>query len=136
MARVVDIVVCEDQVPFSMRGDVCGTLRSMQQARDFAHAVGRDKKPVKPLMLFGPDEYVPILVIGDGVTEAAEMADLAEEAIGRQQENVKKWGRGFNFDEARERRGMIRREDFGPALAEAFARRAQFLRANQVTQGK
>jgi hypothetical protein len=135
MARVVDVVVCEEQVPFSMRGEVSGTLRGMQQAIDFAHAVGRDKKPTKPLMLYGPDEYMPILVIGDGVTEAAEMSDLAQEAIGRQQEAFKKYGRGMDFDDARERRGAIRREDFGPALAEAFARRAAYLKANQVTGG-
>ena len=134
MARVVDVVVCEEQVPFDLKGEVSGVIRGMKQAMDFAHMVGRDKKPTKPLMLYGPDNYMPICVIGDGVTEAAEMQDLAVDAIGRQEEKVKKWGRGFDFDDARERAGMVRYEDFGTAMAEAFERKVKEMKANQVTR--
>ena len=134
IARVVDIVVCEDQVPFDMKGQVSGVLKGMKQATDFAHAVGRTKMPKKPLMLYGPDNSMPILVIGDGVTEAAEMEDLAVAAIGKQEENVKKFGRGFDSDELRERHGRIRREDFGVAMAEAFEARVKYLKARLVTE--
>lgn len=134
MARVVDLVVCEEQVPFDLRGEVSGAIRGMKQAKDFAHAVGRSEKPRKPLLVFGPDERTPILIIGDGVTEAAEMQDLALAAIDKQTEQVKKTGRGFDFDEAREKKGFVRREDFGTAMAEAFERRAKYLKARQVTE--
>lgn len=132
-ARIVDLVVCEGQVPPSLRGMVSGTLRGMRQASDFAHAVGKATRPKAPLMLYGPDEYMPIMVIGDGETEAAEMQDLAMEAIGRQEEAVKRNGRGMNFDEARERAGMVRRENFQEAWHDAFQRRADYLRRNQRT---
>lgn len=133
VARVVDLVVCEEQVPYDLRGDVSGVMRGMAQVKEFAHAVGRTAKPKKPLMIYGPDNYMPICVIGDGVTEAAEMQDLALEAIGRQEESMKRNGRGMDFDSARERAGMVRREDFGTAMAEAMERRVKYLKANQRT---
>jgi hypothetical protein len=131
---VVDLVVCEEQVPYDLRGEVSGALRNMAQVSEFAHAVGRTAKPKKPLMLFGPDQYMPICVIGDGVTEAAEMQDLALEALDRQQEAMKRnGGRGMNFDDARERAGMVRREDFQQAWHDAFQRRVDYLKAHQRT---
>jgi len=132
-ARIVDIVVCEEQVPYDLRGDVSGVMRGMKQVTEFAHAVGRSAKPKKPLMVYGPDNYMPICVIGDGVTEAAEMQDLALEAIGRQEESVKRNGRGMDFDGARERAGMVRREDFGEAMRIAFEERVKYLKANHRT---
>lgn len=132
-ARVVDIVVCQDQVPWDLTGEVSGVLRGRAQVQEFAAAVGRAKMPKRPLMLYGADEYMPILIVGDGVTEAAEMQDLAEEQLGRMEENVKKYGRGFDFDEARERNGMARREDFGRLMADAYAERAEYLRTHRRT---
>ena len=136
LARVIDLVVCEDQVPLAMQGQLSGVVRGHGQAQEIGHAFGRSHKPRQPLMVYGPDNYMPILIIGDGETEAAELQDLAQDAIGRQEEMVRKTGRGFDFDSARERAGMVRREDFGRAASEAFERRAAFLRANQVTKGR
>jgi hypothetical protein len=134
VARVVDLVVCEEQVPYDLRGEVVGALSSVKQVTEFAHAVGRTAKPKKPLMLYGPDQYMPIMVIGDGVTEAAEMQDLALEALDRQQESMKRNnGRGMDFDAARERAGMVRREDFGQALHDALERLAQYRKSHQRT---
>jgi hypothetical protein len=134
IARVVDVaVVYEDQIPLDMQGQLSGSLRGAQQVADFAHAIGRNKMPKRPLMVYGPDNGYPILVIGDGVTEAAEMQDLAQEALGKQEENVRKHGRAFDFDEARERHGMVRREDFGKVLSDALQRNVDYLKRNQVT---
>ena len=137
IARVVDVaVVYDDQIPMDMQGQLSGSLRGAKQVSEFAHAVGRDRMPTQPLMVYGPDDYMPILVVGGGVTEAAEMQDLAEEALGKQEENVKKYGRAFDFDDARERNGMIRREDFGKVLSDALQRNADYLKRNQVTDPK
>lgn len=137
IARVVDVaVVYQDQIPTDMQGQLSGSLRGAEQVRDFAHAVGRERMPKKPLMVYGPDNGYPILVVGDGVTEAAEMQDLAEEALGKQEENVRKFGRAFDFDDARERAGMVRREDFGRVLADAFERNVRYLKENQRTDPK
>jgi len=39
----------------------------------------------------------------------------------------------MDFDAARERAGMVRREDFGTAFAEAMAQRVKYLKANSRT---
>ena len=136
IARVVDIVVMEEQIPADLQGQVSGTLRGRKQAMEFAHAVGRTKMPTKPLMVYGADNYMPILIVGDGVTEAAEMEDLALAALDKQEESVKKHGRGMDFDEARERTGMVRREDFGKVLSEAFQKNVEYLKRNARTDPK
>lgn len=134
IARVVDVaVVYEDQIPLDMQGQLSGSLRGAQQVSEFAHAVGRNRMPKQPLMVYGPDNAYPILIVGDGVTEAAEMQDLAQEALGKQEENVRKFGRAFDFDEARERAGMVRREDFGKVLSDALQKNVDYLKRNQVT---
>jgi len=130
VARIVDVVVCDEQVPWDLHGDVCGYLRGKKHVEEFAYAQGRAMKPKKPLMVYGPDNYVPILVIGGGDTEASEMQDLALAAIDKQEEQMKRSGRGFNFDEVREQRGMARREDFGEYLADALSRYAKKAKDN------
>ena len=135
MARVIDLVICEDQVPYDLKGDVCGALQR-KQVEEYAYAMGRTAMPKKPLLLFGPDEYMPILIMGDGVTEAAEIQDLALEALDRQEESIKKNGRGMNFAEARERAGMVRREDFDAAFRDALERNTKRRKANWRTEGK
>lgn len=134
-ARIVDLVIIEEQVPMSMAGEISGLINGHAQASEIAARFGRTHKPRQPLMVYGPDNYMPIMIIGDGVTEAAEMQDLAEEAIGRQEEAAKRnGGRGMNFDDARERRGLVRRENFGAAVADAIARHDKMVRANHRTR--
>ena len=135
VARIVDLVVSDEAIPWDLTGETCGYLRHRTAVEDFAHAQGRTEKPRKPLMLYGPDNYTPIVIVGDGVTEAAEMQDLALQAIDKQEAQFKKSGRGLDFDDMRERRGLVRREDFDTALKEAFAERAKYLKAHQVTEG-
>lgn len=134
VARVVDVVVCEDQVPWDLKGEVAGVLRGMEQVKEFAYAIGREHKPRKPLMIYGPDNDVPIYVVGDGVTEASEMEDLALAALDKQATQIKKTGRAFDFDEARERAGMVRREDFQQAWHDAFEQKAKKMKANWRTR--
>ena len=69
IARVVDVaVVYDDQIPMDMQGQLSGSLRGAKQVSEFAHAVGRDRMPTQPLMVYGPDNGMPILVVGGGVT--------------------------------------------------------------------
>ena len=136
IARRVDLVVVgPEQIPWDLRGEVSGYMRGAKQVSDFAHAVGRTTKVTKPLMIYGPDDRVPICIVGDGVTEAAEMEDLALEALGKSEEMVKKTGRGFDFDEAREKAGMVRREDFQEAWHDAFERKSKELKSTWRTRG-
>ncbi len=131
IARVVDIVHAPVNVPWDLRGEVSGYLRGRQEVSDWAHAIGRAKAPRRPVVLYGPDDYMPIVVVGE--MESAEIEDRAHEAIDKQEESMKKNGRGMDFEDAREQRGLVRREDFGTALAEGFARRARYLKAHRRT---
>lgn len=132
VARVVDIVVSPEDVPYDLKNQVSGRLQ-WQQVSDFAHAVGKSKMPTKPLMVVGPDSGVPIVVMVDGDTEAAEMQDIALAAIDKQQEQIKRTGRAMDFDNLREENGMVRREDFGQVLSDGLMRNVEYLRTHQRT---
>ena len=132
IARIVDIVVSPEDVPYDLTGQVSGRLQ-WQQVSDFAHQVGRTRMPKKPLMVQGPDAGVPIIVMVDGDTEASEMEDIALAAVDKQQEQIKKTGRAMDFDNLREEYGMVRREDFGQTLSDGLQRNADYLRTHQVT---
>lgn len=120
-------------VPTQMRRHVSGIARGDREAAEIGHYFGRETKPDKPLMVVGPDGKVPILIIGDGVTEAAELQDLAVEAIAVQKDRIAAGGRGFDFDSAREKAGRARAEDFGKLASDAVQQRIAHHKANPVT---
>jgi hypothetical protein len=84
-------------------------------------------------MLIGPDGSTPILLIGDGVTEVAELQDMAMEAIGNQEERVQEYGRGLDFEALREKHGYVKRENAGMAIKDAIAARIAHHKQNPVT---
>lgn len=133
VGRLFPLVMNRPQIPMSMQGLVSGHVRGMADAQEIGHAFGRTRTPKLPLMVSGPDSRVPILVVGDGVTEAAELEDLAQEAIADQEERVKANSRGYDFDGAREKAGMVRREDFQQAMHDALEERIARHKANPVT---
>lgn len=120
-------------IPLSMRDKLSGVARSDREAAEIGHWFGRDTKPDKPMMLVGPDGRVPIVIMAEGETEAAELQDLAQEALAKQQEKVAATGRGFDFEEAREKAGMPRAEDFGRIASDAVQERIARHKANPIT---
>ena len=101
------LTVNADAIPLSMRGKLTGVLRNKNDINEMAYAVGgRGVKPKKPLMIVGPDERTVLLVVGDGVAEAAELEELAHAQLEKAERNVKKHGRAFDFAAARERAGL------------------------------
>lgn len=121
-------------IPLPMARKVQGAARGHREVSDLAHRMGgRGAKPTKPILVYGADEQVLTVIMTDGETEAAELEDLAHATLERQDERIKKVGRAFNFDEAREKAGWIRRENWGAAAAEAIRERARRHQANPVT---
>lgn len=115
------LILNQPGIPLALQGEVSGVVAGERQARDIGAAFGRTHKPRQPLLVYGPDGQTPILIMGDGVTEAAELEDLALEAMERQRERMQaNGGSWFNFDEARERAGAVRRENFDPAFRQAL----------------
>lgn len=121
--------------PRSMGRSVAAQATGMRDAMSIVDALGRGPrfKPQAPLMLIGPDGSTPILLIGDGVTEAAELQDMAMEAIGNQQERVAEYGRGLDFEKLREKHGYVKREQAGMAIKDAIAARIAHHKQNPVT---
>lgn len=82
---------------------------------------GRTAKPRKSIVIWAPDGRQQIILQGAGVTEAAELEDMAHRAFDEAREQMaKNGGRAFAAEEERERLGLPRREDVGVAMAEAF----------------
>lgn len=107
----------------------------MKAAGSLIDALGRGPrfKPMEPILLIGPDGSTPILLITEGDVEAAELQDMAMEAIGNQEERVKEHGRGLDFDKLREKHGFVRREDAPMAIKDALAARIAHHKQNPVT---
>jgi hypothetical protein len=121
-------------IPPALRGKLTGVLRNKKDIAEMAYAVGgRDVKPKKPLMIVGPDEKTVLLVVGDGVAEAAELEDLAHAQLEKAEGNVKKHGRAFDFREARERRGLPQAGEFDQLYRDALRRRVAQHKANPIS---
>ena len=132
MAR--KLLVNADAIPLAMRGKLTGVLRNKKDIDEMAYAVGgRDVKPQKPLMIVGPDERTVLLVVGDGVAEASELEDLAHAQLEKAETNVKKHGRAFDFEAARERRGLPQAKEFDGLYRDALRRRVKAHQQNPIS---
>jgi hypothetical protein len=89
--------------------------------------------PLLPVMVMVPGAPAPTIIPGFGHATAAELRDCAVVVWHQQTEKLVKMGRLFDFDDLRERRGLMRREEVDPATREAMLRRIQKHRANPVT---
>lgn len=109
--------------------------RGMKEANSIVEMLGGDPrfKPTAPILLIGPDGRTPILIIGDGMTEAAELQDMAMAAIGKQEDEIAAHGRGMDYDKLREKHGAIRRDKVGMAISDAIAARIAHHKQNPVT---
>ncbi len=86
-------------------------------------------KPDAPLVIRTPDG-IPVLIPGFGVTEAAELQDLAYGVYEKHQQRLKE-RRGGLID--RERHGLVARERFSDAFKQALADRMERHRRNPVS---
>ena len=117
-------LVNADAIPPAMRAQLTGVLRNKNDIAEMAYLVGgREVKPKKPLMIVGPDAHTVLLVVGDGVAEAAELEELAYHQLEKAEGEVKKHGRAFDFASARERKGLPQASEFDTLYREALSRR-------------
>ena len=119
-----DLVLNAHEVPAALQGKLSAVLRSEKEIDDLAHAMGgRSAKPRKPVMVWGPDDRTVLLIVGDGVAEAAEIEELAHAQLEKAQRNVKKYGRAYDFAGARERAGLPEVGEFDNLYRDALRRR-------------
>lgn len=114
------IVMNPSSIPLSLQGQLSGVVKGMSQAKEVGYAFGRSKKPRQPLMLIGPDERTVILIVGDGQAEAAELEDLAVMKMEQAEEKARKGQRGFDFEAARDRRGLPSAKEFDGLFRQAL----------------
>lgn len=123
------------QMPERMGTVTAAGARGMREAMNLVDMLGGDPrfKPQAPILLVGPDGRTPILLVGAGETEAAELQDMAMEAIGHQDEMVAVGGRGMDYDGLREKHGAVRRDEAGQAISDAIQARIDHHQQNPVS---
>lgn len=89
--------------------------------------------PFLPVMVMVPGTPAPTLIQGMGYATAAELRDCAVVTWHSQVERMAKQGALVDFDVAREKRGLMRREDVDAAVRDAMLRRVEQHKANPVT---
>lgn len=124
-----------DRMPGQMANVTSTGARGMKEAGNIVDMLGGNPafKPKAPILLVGPDGRTPILLIGDGVTEAAELQDMAQEAIGAQEDAIASHGRGMDYDKLREKHGAVRRDEAGRAISDAIQARIDHHKQNPVS---
>lgn len=133
IARRIPVVYNAAGIPLALRGQVSGAVRNAAEAGEIAYAFGRDAKPVQPILVYGPDERVVTVIMGNGLTEAAELQDIALEAMEVNRERQRRQGGTVNFDELREEAGLVPRDQYDAAFRDALRRRVAQHKANPIT---
>ena len=111
----------DPSVPLALQGQMHGVPEGVDE---LAYTLGgRDKKPHRPIFFYGPHGE-PIILIGAGEADAAELEDLAQEAIHKAQ---------IDFAAKREQYGYPSRESFDPLFREALRDRMKKHKQNPIT---
>lgn len=125
-------------IPYNLqheyRGKVSAVCTTLKQCQDLGGFFGnRQFAPYLPVLVIVPTDPLSVRVImGDGVAPAAELQDLAVVTWERTMERMAK-DQDTIFDEYRERRGLMRREDVDEAARTAFHDRSRKHKQNPIT---
>ena len=120
-------------VPASFKGKLSAVCRTAEECEGLVRWFGSpDFCPQLPLMVLIPGA-APSLIAGFGYATAAELQDCAVYAWHKNTEQIAKTGGLLDFDAARERAGLIRREEVDAATRNAFRDRIAHHKANPIT---
>lgn len=104
------------------------------EAGDLSYRLGgRASKPVREVVLIGADGRTPVVIPGAGVTEAAELEEIALEVYERQVKKLRAGRPLVDFDAMREREGRPLRAEFDPLFRQALRDRIARHRARPRT---
>ena len=119
-------------VPFRYVGKASAVCRTFVDCEELVRWFGDpDFCPYLPVLVKAPNGWTAIT--GLGLAPAAELQDCAIVLWRRQEEALAKTGSILDFDAARERHGLMRKEDVSAAMADALTRRIARHKANPVT---
>lgn len=105
----------------------CADLVHKFRGQDFYPAYG----PYLPVLLLIPG--APQQIAGWGLSTIEEIRDQSVAVWELITERLAKTGSSFDFDSAREKHGLMRREEVDAAMREAFAENIRKHKANPVT---
>lgn len=128
-AIVPDIYWSLDLLPY--QGQLSAVCRTKQQAADLVRWFGsEDFCPVHPVLLCVPGGWGSLTGLG-----LASAVELRDEAVARWELQEAKIATGtlFDFDTAREKAGLMRREEVDAAVRTAIRDRVARHRASPVT---
>ena len=109
-------------------------LTAKSQTADLAEVFGgRAATPAQNIVIVGPDGRTPILIAGLGVTEVAELEELAQEAFEKAETKLKKTGTVIPFAEHRERLGKPEAKEFDGLLRQALLDRIKKHKQNPIS---
>jgi hypothetical protein len=121
-------------VPANFKGKVSAVCRTAQECDELVTWFGDSEFcPLLPIMIMVPGLQAPTLIAGLGYATAAELRDCAVVTWHEQLEKLTAGNDIVDFDDLRERHGLMRREDVDPAFREASYRRIAQHKANPVT---
>jgi len=119
-------------VPEKFVGKLSAVCRTAAECEELVSWFGEPNFcPNLPVMVFVPGAQ-PTLIAGFGYATAAELKDCAVYTWYHQIEKLKT-GTLLDFDELRERHGLMRREEVDAATREAMLRRIAQHKANPVS---
>ena len=86
-----------------------------------------------PILLMDEHSRVTTVILTDGVTEMAEIAEVAHRALERRENQIAATGQAFDFEAARHRAGMPSASSFDANLRNAITDRIAKHHANPVS---
>lgn len=105
-----------------------------QNGKDFAYQFGkRNFKPRDPVVLTRADGETPLMIVGAGETEVAEMEDIAVASWEDDQKRVKKGEKLVTLDQRREDAGLPPKEKFDETFRQSLRDRVKYHKANHRT---
>jgi hypothetical protein len=119
-------------VPAQYIGKASAVCRTLRDCEELVKWFGDENFcPFLPVLVAAPGGWTAIA--GYGYASAAELQDCAIVLWTRQAEALAKTGRLMDFDELRDRHGLMRKEDVPQAMAEALEARIRRHKANPIT---
>jgi len=121
-------------VPSQYQGKCSAVCRTVEECSDLVKWFGSpDFAPYLPVMVLVPGVDAPTLIAGMGYATAAELQDCAVVTWHRQADKIAATGNILDFDDLRERHGLMPREQVDAATREALVRRIARHKANPIS---
>jgi hypothetical protein len=121
-------------VPEQFVGKCSAVCRTVNECYELAAWFGDyNFCPYLPVMVIVPGAPAPTLIAGLGYATASELRDCAVVAWHQQTDQITKTGGIIDFDTAREKQGLMRREDVDTAVRDALEARIAKHKANPIS---